>query len=159
MEASSETKLETQVPANKGRSRWGRFITPSILIAVILIASILYITVASYSPYPRLPPYVYLSNSSNTTDWIFTVTEIPYSHTPILKSKVYVQLHNQSGYVIYNEQLTAASGSHGFNYLPNSSGDYVTVGDVLTISKEYAQGGLSLVTEHGEWTYASKGFS
>ncbi len=158
MEASPEAETENQVPTNKGRSRWGKFIILSILITAILIASILYYAVISFSPDPRLPPNIYLSMSSNTTDWIFTVAGISYSHAPLLKSAVYVQLDNGSGYVILNEQLTAASGSHGFNYFPNSSGDYVTIDDVFTISKDYAYGSLNLVTEHGEWSYASKGY-
>ena len=70
----------------------------------------------------------------------------------IVKSEVYVQLKNASGLVITSETLSYASGTHGFNYVAVSQGDYIAIGDVFSLSKDYSSGSvLYILAIEGVW--------
>jgi ribosomal protein L40E len=91
--------------------------------------------------------------TADTLTW--TITAIS-GGASVLRSDVYVQLRNASGdYVIATEPMTVASGTHGFNYAAASAGNYISVGDVITLSDDYAVGSvIYLVTAGAVGQYA-----
>jgi len=117
---------------------------PFYLIVIVIIALLIIGLIIAYFPWlppdpgPQLPPIVTVK-SSDINNYIWTVTTIG-AGSPILKSDIYVQLKNASGYVIQTEGLTTISGTHGFNYVPASSGIYISAGDVFSLSRDYAVG-------------------
>jgi len=152
MEASPETETEITVPAKRKMSRRAKIILLTLLaISLIVLALVLYEVVMIYiysqpSGPGAIVPVISVTKSSNATTWTWAITAIGGVGS-ILKSNVYVQLKNASGFIIGNEPLTVASGTHGLNYYSISTGDHIAVGDVFTLSRDYLQGcSITLVT-------------
>jgi len=148
-------KAKVIIPAITKR-KWSalkKMFVSSIVIVFILIAlTVLYIIIPP--PYPDMVPPIPTNKDNSATSTTWTVWS--KGLTPILKSDVYVSLWNESSWVISREPLLIASGTHGFNYASNSTGLYITAGDVFSLSKDYAIGSeISLVTENGMAAYAT----
>jgi len=153
--ASWHSKTNEEIPADyseasqeheKGhRMRVRRDAIISVIIFLLLLVPII-ISAFSFPPsYYHMTPVIASQKSSDATNWKWQITAI--GGGPILKSDVYVQLMNASGYVIQTEMLTTASGTHGFSYTPASSVDHVSVGDLFRLSKDYTIGcTMTLVT-------------
>jgi hypothetical protein len=86
-------------------------------------------------------PIITVDKSTTLTATTWTITNISKG-VSILKNNVYIQLRNESGLIIDNESLTTASGTHGFLYFSTTgiTGPYISVGDIFSLSKDYAQG-------------------
>jgi hypothetical protein len=148
MEASPETEMEIPAPSKRKMSRRSRILAVFIIMfyLILLTSVVLYVYTL-----PRVPPpetEIHFVKSINSTAYIWTITAILGGEKP-LKSDFYVQLKgNGSGtFIIATESLTHASGTHGFNYVPASSGEYLAAGDVFSLSKDYLQGTtIALVT-------------
>jgi len=110
-----------------------------LMVAItVVLAAVLYVMVLNFI-IPHAPgTLIGTAPGSNANDHTWSV--IALGSGSVLQSDVYVQLKNASGFVIQTELLTTASGTHGFGYQAATSGDYIAVGDVFTLSKAYAQG-------------------
>jgi len=116
-----------------------------IIDSIIVVLMIGLVSISIY--FIPSPPYVggintiHTYKSSTLTTYTWTVTAIGGTNY-ILKSDVYVQLkgNGSSMFIIATESLTDASGTHGFNYTPAFSGNYLAAGDVFSLSKDYLQG-------------------
>jgi len=150
-----EIVSDREIPAAK--KKWSRrkkvAITAysSIVIFLILFSVLLYLLIPNESP-PLPGPYLQTAKSSTGTDVIWTVMYVS-GGSSILKSEVYVQVKNASGYfVIATELLGSASGTHGFSYnsITGASGLKISVGDVFNLNKTmYPLGSMIILVTSG----------
>jgi hypothetical protein len=150
-EIEPEEILPKEELRESNRRRW---VIANVLV-ILLIVGLLIVPMVNYTPPHNIAPASFEANKGADIDnFRWTIVAISGSAT-VWKSDVYVQLRNASGFVITNEPITAASGTHGFKYEPVSSEDYIRVGDVLRLSKDYAEGcTITLVTPGATWQYA-----
>jgi magnesium-transporting ATPase (P-type) len=151
--------IQYQILTKKNVSRRSKSIAAIIIVMaevvlmVALISGILYILSLTPPPPPELPQ-IGTASSSDAHNWTWTITAFS-TESSVLKSDVYVQLRNASGiYVIPTSILTSASGTHGFNYTPALGEEYLSVGDVFSLSKDYTVGcTITLVTDSATQQY------
>jgi flagellin-like protein len=117
-----------------------------LMVAItVVLAAVLYVMVLAFIITPPGGGVIGTVPDSDANNHLWRVTAL--GSDPILRSDVYVQLKNESGFVIQTELLSVAVGTHGFGYQAASTGDYVGVGDVFTLSRVYTQGTtITLVT-------------
>ena len=124
------------------------------LILIILIAWYL----APTGSVPECTTMMGIIKGSTATNITFTVVSVYSCYSPSpLKSDIHVLVKDANGLlIITNEPLVSASGTHGFNYTSVSTGDYLSVGDVLSLDKTiYTPGSqLYLITPDGKNQYA-----
>lgn len=113
----------------------------------VVLAAILYVMSTNVvDPSASVTPMVSTSRTTDNTNIVWTVVAIAGSHA-VLRTDVYIQLQNESGFIIQTEPLLNASGTHGFKYTEANSGDYLSVGDMFSLDKAYTTGcKLTLVT-------------
>jgi len=125
-----------------------------LMVAVtVVLAAILYVMASGIASNDTdVTPMISAAKSSDDHNIVWTVSAIAGSHA-VLRIDVYIQLMNESGFVIQTEPLISqgatpgCSGTHGFNYTPASAGNSIGVGDIFIIDKAYNQGcSLTLVT-------------
>jgi len=158
-------KMEDSIPVQEQGSKGGmrsavkkRFHNRPYLPFVLLILIILIIITAMWwnSIQPPPPHYAtpYFTRSATSTAIVWTVFGNS-GWLPLPRSFIYVQIINATGFVMTTTPLADANGRHGFTYSPAGSGNYIGVGDVFTLSKDYASGcELRLVTANGQDYYA-----
>jgi hypothetical protein len=130
--------IGNKVPRSR-RNRIASVISICVIVMVIL-AFFIYIIFFEF-PAPSMYQRIGTIKDSTATDTTWAVSQIFTSDRgPISKSDVYVTLHNASGYIIQNESLATASGTHGFLYKPVNAGDYIALGDKFVLSKDYQKG-------------------
>jgi flagellin-like protein len=114
-----------------------------LLVAItVVLAAVLYVMVSNMGGLGGTPPPVIaFTPSHNSTDYIWTLTSIG-SGRMVLKNDTFVQLKNETGFIITTERLDIASGSHGFKYTSSSAPgyEYLSAGDVITLDKAYGAG-------------------
>jgi hypothetical protein len=122
----------------------------SVVVFLIFLSVFLYLLI-SIDGVPPPGSYILTTKSSNATATTWTVAHVAVGH-PLLKSDLSVIIKNASGtFIITLLPLTVVSGTHGFNYTPALGGDYLSVGDVFSLSKDYTVGcTIILVTPNGE---------
>jgi len=125
-----------------------------IAIASIIVITVIVLAIVVVYPKPfgwiDEPSMIVIGTSkgSTATNWTWTIMAIT-AGMQISRSDINIQLKNASGFVINMEPLSAASGTHGFNYLNYTSGDYLSPLDVFSLSKDYAVGSkINLITSH-----------
>jgi flagellin-like protein len=125
-----------------------------VAMAVVL-AAILYVMTISLATGPGAsPPVIGMNRESNIDNYIWTIVAIEGGRT-VLKTDVFVQLHNESSFNVLTEPLLDVSGTHGFNYFSATTGDSLGAGDVFTLSKDYGPGTvLTLVNLGATGQYA-----
>jgi len=122
-----------------------------LMVAItVVLAAVLYVLVLNLIIPPVVGSIIGTVPDSEANNHVWRVTAL--SGEPVLRSDVYVQLKNASGFVIQTELLSAAVGTHGFGYQAASAGDYIAVGDVFTLSKTYAQGSTITLVNLGATT-------
>ena len=138
MEASPETETEISAPAKRKMSRqsWNLIASIIVLCLIVIALPVLFSRPGDGPP----EPFISFTESTNSTVYTWTITAIG-GNWP-LKSDFYVQLKGDGSavFIIATESLINASGTHGFKYTPASSGIYLAVGDVFSLSKDYSQG-------------------
>jgi len=128
-----------------------------LMVAItVVLAAVLYVMVLGLTGTgTNAPPVFGMNVGGDSNNYTWTVTAISGARS-VLKSDIYVQLSNSTGFVITTELLSTASGTHGFKYISGSTGDYAGVGDKLSLSRSYGQGTtLNLVTPSGTGQYAA----
>jgi hypothetical protein len=155
MEASPGT--ERLAPAKRKLGRQGKIIVSCIVIALIAssVVTAVYLVQSSVGVGCGCATIISMNKSSDAEHWTFTIAGV--SPPQVLKNDVRVQLTNASGwFVINNESLTVASGTHGFSYIPASSVDQMSVGDVFILNKTTFGAGstLRIISGDGTTTYA-----
>lgn len=130
-----------------------------LLVAItVVLAALLYVMASGMGGLGGTPPPVIAFTPSHTsTEYLWTLTSIG-SGRMVFKTDVFVQLKNESGFVITTEPLLSASGTHGFRY--TSSGapgyEYLSAGDVIGLDKAYGPGCfINLVNPAGTGQYAA----
>jgi hypothetical protein len=105
-------------------------------------------------------PLIGLTKSATDTNHVWTVNAIT-GGASILRTDIYVQLLNESGFVIQTQPLfnvgnqTGCNGSHGFLYAPSANSTFISVGDSFFLDKAYTQGcKISLVNPSATSLYA-----
>jgi len=117
-----------------------------LLVAItVVLAAILYALTSGLVGNTEMTPMIGATQTLSDQNHIWTVDAIT-GGSPILKSNVYIQLQNGSGFVILTEPLfsvgnvTGCNGSHGFRYASASNGSYLGVGDSFYLDRAYSQG-------------------
>lgn len=122
-----------------------------LMVAItVVLAAVLYVLVMALIIIPPGGGVIGTVSDSDASNHLWRVTAL--SSNPVLRSDVYVQLKNASGFVIQTELLSVAAGTHGFGYQAASTGDYIAVGDVFTLSKTYNQGSTITLVNLGATT-------
>jgi len=113
-----------------------------LMVAVsVVLAAVLYVTTTGITGSNNsIPPMVSTSKSTDNLNTVWTVVAIAGGSHPLLIIDVYVQMQNETGFIITTEPLLNASGTHGFKYAQASAGDYLGVGDTFSLDKAYTQG-------------------
>jgi len=129
-----------------------------LLVAItVVLAAVLYIMAAGMGGLGSTPPPIIAFTPSHTsTEYTWTLTSIG-SGRMVLKTDIFVQLRNESGFVITTERLDNASGTHGFKYTFSSAPgyEYISAGDVISLDKAYNSGtAITLVNPAGTGQYA-----
>ena len=132
-----------------------------LLVAVtVVLAAILYVMSTGLVGGNTVTPMIGASKSNNDDDYIWTVNAIT-GGASIPRYNVYVQLKNESGFVISTEPLitvgniTGCNGSHGFRYASATSSDFISVGDAFYLDKAYNRScTITLVTPAANSLYA-----
>jgi len=127
----------------------------------VVLAAVLYVLSLGLVSNTSMSPMIGVTKTLNDKDYIWTVDAIT-GGSPIYKSNVYIQLQNESGFVIHTEPLfsagnaTGCNGSHGFLYVSaTSNSTYIGVGDVFHLDRAYAQGcTINLVNPTASSIYA-----
>ena len=124
-----------------------------LMVAItVVLAAVLYVMVLTFILPPGGGSVIATVPDSEANNHTWRVTAL--SGASVLRSDVYVQLKNASGFVIQTELLSVAVGTHGFGYQAASTGDYIAVGDVFTLSKAYTQGAtITLVNSNAVTQY------
>jgi hypothetical protein len=104
----------------------------------VVLAAVLYVMVLAFIIPPPQGGLIGTVPDSDANNHLWRV--IAFGSDPVLRSDVYVQLMNASGFVIQTELLSSAAGTHGFGYQASTVGDYIAVGDVFSLSRAYDQG-------------------
>jgi flagellin-like protein len=123
----------------------------------VVLAAILYVLILSLSGSgTTIPPVFGMNLSGDPDNRLWILTAISGGRT-VLKNDVYVQLWNETdGFIILTEPLASASGTHGFKYTAASSGDYISVGDIFALSRNYLTGcKLTLVNPDASGQYSA----
>lgn len=112
-----------------------------LLVAItVVLAAILYVMVSGIGNLGSIsPPVISTSKGNNLHNYTWTITAIGGGRL-VLKDEVFVQLKNETEFVITTVMLENASGTHGFKYTPGSTGDYISTGDVFSLDKAYNLG-------------------
>jgi hypothetical protein len=131
-----------------------------LMVAIsVVLAAILYVMSLNLVGGNSVTPMIGATKSGTNNYYVWTVDAITGGGS-ILKSDIYVQLKNESGFVISTEpMLTIGSvqgcnGTHGFSFVPASTGNYIGVGDSFLLDKAYTTGcTITLVTPSGSSLY------
>jgi flagellin-like protein len=113
-----------------------------LLVAItVILAAVLYVMASGMFNTTTSLPVIGMNRGSGPTDYFWTITTFEGGKS-VYKSDVYLQLrvNGTSTFLIMTELLSNASGTHGFKYLSATTGNYLGVGDVFTLSKNYLQG-------------------
>jgi len=114
-----------------------------LLVAItVVLAAVLYVMVLGLvGNNSNSVPVIGLNRGSGVTNITWTITTFEGGRS-VFKSDVYVQLraNGTSTFTMSTEPLLNATGTHGFSYSSAMPGDYLGVGDVLSLSKNYQQG-------------------
>jgi len=126
-----------------------------LMVAItVVLAAVLYVMVLNLGGTSTITPTIATNKGSTATDTTWTVTAIS-SGASILKTDVYVQIKNGTSGTITTQTTALGTGTApfvvtpalvtaGFSYSPASSGNYISVGDVISLDKTgmnaYAQG-------------------
>jgi len=128
-----------------------------LMVAItVVLAAVLYVMVLGIGGPGTTVPAVGTTKATDANNNTWTISAIG-GGASVLKSDVYVQLSNASGFVITTELLSLASGTHGFTYSSASgaAGLYLQVGDSFKLSKTYTTGcKITLVTAGAAGQYA-----
>jgi CRISPR-associated DxTHG motif protein len=146
------------------KKNWGRQKTNSVILYLIIVTSLIIISVIIMSFFPgnltsgnRLPQ-ISTNKSNNTAVTTWTVTSISkgYANNSILKADTYVYVKNATGdYTIQKILLSKATGTHGFNYIPITTSEYILIGDIFSLDRAmYNQGSMLILTEGGSTDYS-----
>ena len=131
-----------------------------LMVAItVVLAAILYVMASSLFTNTSITPMLSASKTiDGNNDHIWIVSSI--TGGPILQSEVFVQLQNESGFVISTEPLYATgdlsgcNGTHGFHYAPASGSGQLSVGDEFFLDTAYETGcTLRLVNPDATATY------
>ena len=128
-----------------------------LMVAItVVLAAVLYVMVLGIGGgNTTITPTIGTSPSTTATQYVWTVVT---TSAPIQKSDIFVQLkpNGTATFLISTVLLTTASGTHGFVYSAAGSGTTIGAGDVIALSKDYAQGTvINLVTPGGAGTIAT----
>lgn len=112
-----------------------------LLVAItVVLAAVLYVMVLGIMNTNSVSlPVIGTNPSSGPTDYMWAITTFEGGKS-VFKSDVYVQLRANGTFIMLTEPLINASGTHGFKYIAATNGDYLGVGDVFTLSKDYPVG-------------------
>jgi len=119
----------------------------------VVLAAVLYVmTLGIADTGTTVTPVMSTAKTTDDNNYIWTIVAISGGH-PVLRGDIYVQLKNETGFIIATEplvdagNLTSCNGTHGFKYTAASAGDYIGVGDKFALDKAYTQGcTITLVT-------------
>jgi flagellin-like protein len=122
-----------------------------LMVAItVVLAAVLYVMVLAFI-LPQTGGTIGTFPDTDANNHVWRVTALTGS---ILRSDVFVQVKNASGFIIQTELLTTAAGTHGFGYQAATTGDYIAVGDTFTLSKAYTQGSsITLVNSDAKLQY------
>jgi len=141
----------------KSREGVSPVIATILLVAItVVLAALLYVMALGIGgPGTISPPVIGTNTGGDPNNYTWTVTAISGGRT-VLKTDVYIQLRNSTdNFIIQTTPLTTADGTHGFKYKAASSGDFIGVGDIFSLSRNYTQGTvLTLVTPGATGQYA-----
>jgi FlaG/FlaF family flagellin (archaellin) len=128
----------------------------AVIVTILAVLAVFIYVIFFEFPAPSMYQRIGTIKDSTATATTWAVSQIFTSDRgPISKSDVYVTLKNASGFIMQNESLAAASGTHGFLYQPVNAGDYISLGDVFSLSKNYQQGSsIELTTWDAKGQYA-----
>jgi flagellin-like protein len=130
-----------------------------LLVAItVVLAAVLFVMVLGLVNSNSVSlPVIGANRGSGPTNYTWTITAFEGGRS-VFKSDVYVQLraNETSTFLIMTEPLSNATGTHGFTYLSATSGNYLGVGDVFSLSKDYTQGTtITLVNSDASGQYCA----
>ena len=158
MEAAAKGRAMKRIwILRKSREGVSPVIATILLVAVtVVLAAILYVMALGIGgPGTVSPPVFGTNEGGDPNNYSWTLTAISGGRS-VLKTDVYVQLRNSSdNFLIQTTPLATADGTHGFKYKAASTGDFIGVGDIFSLSRDYTQGTvLTLVTAGATGQYA-----
>lgn len=133
-----------------------------LLVAVtVVLAAILYVMTSGLVGGNTVTPMIGATKTQNANDYIWTVNAVTGGASiPLID--IYVQLKNETGFVIASEPLfttggtPGCNGTHGLRFIPATRGNYISVGDSFYLSRAYKQGcTLTLVNPSTTSLYAA----
>jgi len=140
MTEEQQIEAGTDVPSATKRS----FRKAHRIKSIVMIVTVIYLVSLMVFMVGSTPSYKYYGWPGTSTGTA-TIGGLPYTtwtvsmhiQSNILKSDVYVQVGNATGFQIATVQLTTASGTHGFLYVPATNGPHIAQGDVFALSTDY----------------------
>jgi flagellin-like protein len=135
-----------------------------LMVAItVVLAAVLYVMVLGIGGPGTTVPAIGTTKGSTATTITWTITAIG-SGASVLKADVFVQLKNinVATFNISSVTLLTATGTQGFTYASAAGGNYLSVGDIFSVTRattgaagpSYPTGStLTLVTAGGSGQY------